>query len=935
MVQGDPASRHMNPSIPFVRFRYDWLIHPTMLKQAALQPSLAFFPRRPVLSAGSNSAVLPFGNRRRQNGNSNKVRCAAAADESSAAGMEPPTLLTATKRPATVKAVVTVLMTVGGVFAHVGITRGLDDFGDLFGRSLRLELVGATLDPQTESEKKTVSAFAHKTKTGVESITYEATFSVPPNFGEIGAVAVRNEHHEEMFLKDIVLTIDGDDSAPLVFSCRSWLHSKFDDPQDRVFFTSNKSYLPSETPSGLQRLRQRELEILRGDGTGQRKKFERIYDYDVYNDLGNPDSDSALARPVLGGSVAHPYPRRCRTGRPPTHSDPKSEQRSGNVYVPRDESFSAVKQVTFSAKTVRSVMHALLPSLETAMVDARMGFPYFTAIDKLFDEGVALPPHDSMHAFRTIVPRLVKALAAGAQNLLQFEVPEMIDRDKFSWFRDEEFSRQTLAGLNPLSIQLVTEFPFVSKLDPSIYGSPESLITAELIEREIKGIMAFKEALEQKKLFILDYHDLLLPFVHKIRELEDSTLYASRTLFFLTPEGTLRPIAIELTRPASPKKPQWRQVFTPSWDATGAWLWRLAKVHVVAHDAGYHQLVSHWLRTHCCMEPYIIAGNRQLSQMHPIYRLMHPYFRYTMEINALARVYLVNANGIIEQTFAPGKYSLELCSAAYGQQWRFDMEALPADLIRRGMAVEDPEAEHGLRLTIEDYPYAQDGLLIWSAVEQWVADYVGHYYSSPADIAADSELQSWWTEVRTKGHADKQNEPWWPSIDSQDDLVRVLTTIIWVASGHHAAVNFGQYQFGGYFPNRPSTARTNMPVEDASDSDLAKFRAKPEAELLRCFPSKIQATLVMAILDVLSSHAPDEEYLGKEAEAAWEKDPVIHAAFERFNGRLREIEGIIDGRNADSTLMNRCGAGIVPYQLLKPYSEPGVTGMGVPNSISI
>jgi hypothetical protein len=89
------------------------------------------------------------------------------------------------------------------------------------------------------------------------------------------------------------------------------------------------------------------------------------------------------------------------------------------------------------------------------------------------------------------------------------------------------------------------------------------------------------------------------------------------------------------------------------------------------------------LRTHCCAEPYIIAANRQLSAMHPINRLLRPHFRYTMEINALARESLINAAGIIETTFSPGKYCMELSSVAYDKLWRFDTEALPADLIRR------------------------------------------------------------------------------------------------------------------------------------------------------------------------------------------------------------------------------------------------------------
>lgn len=69
--------------------------------------------------------------------------------------------------------------------------------------------------------------------------------------------------------------------------------------------------------------------------------------------------------------------------------------------------------------------------------------------------------------------------------------------------------------------------------------------------------------------------------------------------------------------------------------------------------------------------------------MHPIYKLLHPHFRYTMAINALARQALINAGGIIESCFSLKKYSMELSSVVYDQQWQFDLQALPADLITR------------------------------------------------------------------------------------------------------------------------------------------------------------------------------------------------------------------------------------------------------------
>ena len=256
-------------------------------------------------------------------------------------------------------------------------------------------------------------------------------------------------------------------------------------------------------------------------------------------------------------------------------------------------------------------------------------------------------------------------------------------------------------------------------------------------------------------------------------------------------------------------------------------------------------------------------------------------------------------------------------------------------LIARGIAVEDPTAPHGLKLMIEDYPFANDGLMLWDALKQCVADYVNYYYKDASMVQSDTELQAWWTEIRTKGHEDKKDEPWWPVLKTPEDLIGTITTIVWVASAHHSAVNFGQYDFAGYFPNRPSIARTNMPCEDPTGEQWKRFLDNPGSELLACFPSQIQATKVMAILHVLSNHSSDEEYIGEHIEPAWGEEPVIKEAFERFSLRLKELENIIDDKNTDNSLKNRGEVGVVPYELLKPFSEAGVTGKGVRYSISI
>lgn len=224
------------------------------------------------------------------------------------------------------------------------------------------------------------------------------------------------------------------------------------------------------------------------------------------------------------------------------------------------------------------------------------------------------------------------------------------------------------------------------------------------------------KAIQNKRLFILDHHDSIMPYLRRINATSNKA-YATRTILFLKNDKTLRPLAIELSlpHPGNDKSGVVSQVFLPADEGVESSIWLLAKAYVIVNDSSYHQLVSHWykfshqnhlkaiqfnpnismewllttshglyirLNTHAVIEPFVIATNRHLSVVHPIYKLLHPHYRDTMNINALARGSLVNDGGIIEKTFLWGRYSMEMSATIY-KEWVFTDQALPADLIKR------------------------------------------------------------------------------------------------------------------------------------------------------------------------------------------------------------------------------------------------------------
>ncbi|GJZ00858.1 linoleate 13S-lipoxygenase 3-1, chloroplastic-like protein [Tanacetum coccineum] len=122
---------------------------------------------------------------------------------------------------------------------------------------------------------------------------------------------------------------------------------------------------------------------------------------------------------------------------------------------------------------------------------------------------------------------------------------------------------------------------------------------------------------------------------------------------------------------------------------------------------------------------------------------------------------------------------------------------------------------------------------------------------------------------------------------------------------------------------------------EKQNCDMSFFE-DPQNYFLLALPNMLHSTKYMAVVDRLSTHSPNEEYIGeRQKRDMWSGDAEMVEAFYGFASEIQRIEKEIEKRNCDMSFKNRCGAGVLPYELLAPSSKPGVTCRGIPNSVSI
>ncbi|MFO0682522.1 MAG: lipoxygenase family protein [Sandaracinus sp.] len=352
------------------------------------------------------------------------------------------------------------------------------------------------------------------------------------------------------------------------------------------------------------------------------------------------------------------------------------------------------------------------------------------------------------------------------------------------WQDDRTFAWQRIAGVNPMTLTRITEMPKEIGIGQSEYA------------RVFGTDGSFDAALAEGRVFACDY--TFLDGVPTGKTFGNPKWLPAVYATFVAKDGELQPLAVHLgkrlgSRNVTPKDGE---------------LWKIGKLATHIGDANHHETVSHLGRTHLVMEAVALALKRQLSSRHPLHRLLWPHCEFTLPINHSAATNLIAPGGAIDAVFG-GTIEASASFVKKGLD-SFDLSraGVAADLAARGL--DD-------RAILRDHPYRDDALPVVAAIRRFVDSYVHLFYASDADVVADVELAAFLTEL---GATDGGRIRGVPRPQTIEGLVDLVTSLVWIASGQHAAVNFTQYPFMGCVPNMIGALWNQWPPANLDEAGL-------------------------------------------------------------------------------------------------------------------
>ncbi|XP_073469606.1 polyunsaturated fatty acid lipoxygenase ALOX15B-like isoform X1 [Aquarana catesbeiana] len=442
------------------------------------------------------------------------------------------------------------------------------------------------------------------------------------------------------------------------------------------------------------------------------------------------------------------------------------------------------------------------------------------------------------------------------------------------WKEDAFFGSQYLNGINPTLIKKCVKIP------------GNFPVTEQMVAPSLGASTNLQKELQNGHIFLADYEVFQGVPANTINGKPQYSA-APMCLLWKNPQNQLVPIAIQISQIPGKNFP----IFLPS---DSEYDWVLAKIWVRSADFQLHEVDTHLLRTHLLAEVFSIATTRQLPMGHPMYKLIIPHLRYTLEINAFARTKLIGPKGVFDQALVTGNGGVPVLLKKAMAEVTYSSLCLPDDIKGRGM-------EH-----IPNYLYRDDGMKIWAAIESFVSNIINYYYTSDEMVKEDPELQAWVAEIFKEGFLQNKSSGVPYSLGTRASLIKYLTMVIFRCSAQHAAVNSGQFDFYSWMPNGPTTMKSPPP----STKGVTTMET-----ILEALPDVNSTTVGISTVWVLSNEPMDRRRLGEYPDERFtEKTP--QQFIKKFQQQLSEISKCIQERNKTMRL---------PY----PYLDPSQIENGV------
>ena len=141
---------------------------------------------------------------------------------------------------------------------------------------------------------------------------------------------------------------------------------------------------------------------------------------------------------------------------------------------------------------------------------------------------------------------------------------------------------------------------------------------------------------------------------------------------------------------------------------------------------------------------------------------------------------------------------------------------------------------------------------MWTAISDFIREFIGIFYQSDDDVAKDYEIQSWVREIHDDGLPVREGDvdhEFPDSLQTRDQLVHMLVCVVFTCSCQHAAVNFSQMEFTAFIPNVPPVMRLPAPTR--------KNQGTLEL-IIDTLPNKSQAGWHIATMYALTRVSEDE-----------------------------------------------------------------------------